>query len=244
MKMLGSKRTVAKQIMAYIASKTHPNWLYIEPFVGGANTLPHIPFRQAILSDAHPYLVALLRHVRQGGYLPHTVTEQNYIDVKEQPSRYAPFYVGFVGFCCSFGGKFFGGYARDHKTGRNYADEGRRNLAKLSKHLQGHTIITGSYEMYRPENIRDAVFYCDPPYRGTTGYKRFEGDKLVSMEFDSAAFWRWAQEMSKTNQVYVSEYNAPEGWEAVWQNTKTVNIDNKGSKARSSVEKLFVYKGD
>jgi DNA adenine methylase len=244
MKMLGSKRTIAKQIMGVIAAQTEPNSLYIEPFVGGANTLPYVPFKSVILSDAHPHLIALLRHVRVGGYLPHTVTEQKYTHAKDNPTHYEDFYVGFVGFCCSFGGKFFGGYARDHKTGRNYADEGRRNLAKLTKHLEGKTLITGSYDMYRPEFVRGAVFYCDPPYQGTTGYKRFEGGKLVSMEFDSAAFWRWAQEMSEHNQVYVSEYSAPEGWEAVWQNTKTVNIDNKGSKARSSVEKLFVYKGD
>ena len=51
---------------------------------------------------------------------------------------------------------------------------------------------------------RDAVVYCDIPYRGTADY---------GMDFDHDRFFRWAA--SLPNPVYVSEYAAPDGWECV-----------------------------
>jgi hypothetical protein len=48
---------------------------------------------------------------------------------------------------------------------------------------------------------KDAVIYCDPPYKGTAEYK--EGD------FDHNKFWEWVRKVSKTNKIYISEYQAP-----------------------------------
>jgi DNA adenine methylase len=51
------------------------------------------------------------------------------------------------------------------------------------------------------------VLYCDPPYCGTTGYKALE-------PFNSEAFWFWAREHARRGvHVYVSEYQAPAGWD-------------------------------
>ena len=46
-----------------------------------------------------------------------------------------------------------------------------------------------------------AVVYCDPPYENTVGYK----DSI-----NHGDFWQWVRELSKTNFVYVSSYNAPD----------------------------------
>ena len=53
----------------------------------------------------------------------------------------------------------------------------------------------------------NAVIYCDPPYKGTAEYK--EGN------FNHAKFWEWVREKSKTHNVYVSEYQAPEDFEVI-----------------------------
>ena len=55
-----------------------------------------------------------------------------------------------------------------------------------------------------------AVIYCDPPYAKTAGYKN-AGD------FDHVKFWSWAREKSKTNPVFVSEYNAPSDVRCIYE---------------------------
>lgn len=76
-----------------------------------------------------------------------------------------------------------------------------------------------------------AVVYCDPPYANTTKY--------VTGEFNSKEFWTWADEVSRTNPVYVSEYTAPDfaGWKSVLniEMTVTLGTDN----AKNSMEHLF-----
>lgn len=52
-----------------------------------------------------------------------------------------------------------------------------------------------------------AVVYCDPPYANTASYD--EGS------FDSAKFWDFVREKSKTNKVFVSEYSAPPDFKKV-----------------------------
>lgn len=54
---------------------------------------------------------------------------------------------------------------------------------------------------------KDEVIYCDPPYKGTTEYK--EGG------FNQDEFWNWVRKTSKTNKVYVSEYQAPEDFKVI-----------------------------
>ena len=79
---------------------------------------------------------------------------------------------------------------------------------------------------------KDAVIYCDPPYAGTAEYK--EGG------FDNRAFWEWANKISKTHKVYVSEYNAPAGWDYILSIPKRSTL---AKSANQKNEKLFIWKG-
>ena len=73
---------------------------------------------------------------------------------------------------------------------------------------------------------------CDPPYQGTTGYK--------TGAFDHDRFFEWCREQAKKNVVFVSEYNAPEDFECVWQGEIKTNFSSTRKKAtHNAVEKLF-----
>ena len=73
---------------------------------------------------------------------------------------------------------------------------------------------------------------CDPPYQGTTGYK--------TGAFDHDKFFEWCREQAKKNIVFVSEYNAPEDFECVWQGEiKTNFASNRKAATHKAVEKLF-----
>ena len=71
----------------------------------------------------------------------------------------------------------------------------------------------------------NSVVYCDPPYKGTTGYTR---------SFDHDRFWEWVRECP--HPVYVSEYTAPPDIKTVaaFRHKKT-----NSQTTTDSVEKLF-----
>ena len=89
---------------------------------------------------------------------------------------------------------------------------------------------------YKDLNPVGRLVYCDPPYAST---KKYETD------FDNDAFWKWAREASKkVKKLYVSEYDAPDDFECIWQMKKKDSLGRKkGKKQNTKVEKLFVYKG-
>ena len=137
---------------------------------------------------------------------------------------------GFIGFGCSFGGKWWGGYARQTK-GLNYALTAKRSVSKKMKGLLTATFINKDYKNVEiPDN---SLVYCDPPYKGTTDYSN-------SKEFSHEEFWDYVRGLSKNNLVFVSELNAPEDFEAVWEKDFTRNLD--ASVVFKSIEKLFVHK--
>lgn len=74
---------------------------------------------------------------------------------------------------------------------------------------------------------------CDPPYQGTTGYK--------TGAFNHEEFFQWCRDMkAKGNIVFVSEYNAPDDFEVVWQGEIKTNFSSQRKEAtHKAVEKLF-----
>ena len=91
-------------------------------------------FSRKILNDRHEYLIAMLQGVQQGYNLPEHITQEQNQYIRENKDA-DPVLAGFVGFGCSFGGKWFGGYARN-KTGTNYAEQSKRSLLKDMAALQ------------------------------------------------------------------------------------------------------------
>jgi DNA adenine methylase len=118
---------------------------------------------------------------------------------------------GFVGFGCSFGGKFFGGYARGEC--RNYALESKKSLVKNIELIKKMNFSCIGYDQVKFSDR--SLVYCDPPYEGTTKY---------SHDFDHEYFWQWARELSKSHIVLISEYSAPSDFTRVWESSHTVSI--------------------
>jgi len=235
MKYMGSKRRLAKYIapiiQRYIDSTNAKT--YIEPFVGGANMIEHIKCENRCGSDSHKYLIAMLRAIQDGWEPPVAISEREYKNIRERPDCFAEHLSGFVGFGCSYSGKWFGGYARGNNSNgkpRNYCDESRRNILAQSPKIADVSFTCHTYKNWLPTNC---VIYCDPPYANTTKYK--------SGDFGHAEFWQWCREMAKNNVVLVSEYSAPDDIECIWSK-EIVSSLTQNTGAKKGVEKLFLVK--
>ena len=89
------------------------------------------------------YLIAMLQGVQRGYNLPELITLEQYQYIRDH-KELDPVLAGFVGFGCSFGGKWYGGYARN-KTGTNYALQSKRSLLKDMATLQNAEFVCGDY---------------------------------------------------------------------------------------------------
>lgn len=134
----------------------------------------------------------------QAGWLPpENVSEELYRELETAPDTDPR--KAFAGFGCSWGGKWFGGYARGC-PGRNYATNAHNSLLRKWPGMSGASFVCDTYENIIP--VPGAVVYCDPPYKDTTRFSA-PGD------FDTAMFWDWCRQRSKTCCVLVSEWAAP-----------------------------------
>jgi DNA adenine methylase len=232
MRYVGSKTRHAKYIIPFLMNGHDQSKPYIEPFVGGGNMICHVPAKIRWGSDTAEYAIALLDAVSKGWAPPSHVTESEYHAVKANPDAYDKAYVGFVGHCCTFGGKLWGGYARNHPSegcNSTIPAQQHKSILRQAKGLAGVVFSVGSYkDLDCPPG---AAVYCDPPYAGTVKYR--------DAVFDHDEFWEWADRLSDTCRVFVSEYAAPPGWASLWEKsvTNTLNL-NTGEKR--GTEKLFV----
>lgn len=178
-------------------------------------------------SDNCPYIIALLQAIQNGVEIPNEISEETYNTVRDNKDNFDKWFVGFVGYCCSYSGKFFGGYARGEN--RNYADEQYRKINKTLDLLDRISFYHNNY--YDIIFGGRGLIYCDPPYLGSTGYKS---------KFDHQYFWNWCdQEVDRGNTVYVSEYNAPSNWQCIFEKEQVSSLtQDTGSK--SGVERLFI----
>ena len=237
MKYLGSKNRISKElapiIQSYITDETKG---YLEPFVGGANMIDKIKCDNKIGCDIHKELIALLNKAKDYvDDIPDEITEDEYNSVKNNKQNYEDWYVGLVGFCATFGAKYFGGYARDKQGDRNMSKEGIRNLKKQSPLLKDIKFKCCSFLDLPKDKIKGYVIYCDIPYKGTTKYK--------TEEFPYEEFYKWVKEMAEHNTVLISEYDMPEVFKCIWQKETKANFDsNRTSNDESNerVEKLFL----
>jgi site-specific DNA-adenine methylase len=237
MKYMGSKARLAKNIVPIINSyKSKVRLKYKEPFVGGANIADKVDFMFKSCSDKNPYLIALLDYVSKGGEIPKTITECEYYQVRDNKENYPFWYVGLVGFCASYGGRFFEGYPRGNNsdgTARDYTNESIRNLEQQRKSLRG-IVFSCSDFIDLDYTGEKCVIYCDPPYRNSKPYRV---DLLG--KFDSDLFWNWVNIQSKLNPVLVSEYEAPPQYISLFDACLKSNLKIEGTK--ESTEYLFVH---
>lgn len=189
-------------------------------------------FDVVICNDKQEYLIAMLDGVQKGYELPEFVSEEQYKYIREHKDE-DKVLTGFVGFGCSFAGKFFGGYARN-KEQTNYALQSKRSLLKDIATLKNTRFISMDYQdVELPDGC---VVYCDPPYRGTTaGYGLKEN-------FDSDKFWDYIRAISKNHHVYISEQQAPEDFVVIWEKPFTRMMDSNKENIFKATEKLFVHR--
>lgn len=233
MRYQGTKKRIAKEILPIILKNRKPGQLYFEPFVGGCNSIDKVPGRRAA-NDLHPELVAMFKALQNGWMPPELITEAEYADMKLHPEFYPPELLGYAGFSLSFGGKWFGGYAREKAGTKGCRDNmalqnkwAFNTITKQAPLLKGVHFSCGSYA--EALITEPAVIYCDPPYSGTTGYKG---------GFNPEEFWQWCRGMKQIgHDVFISEYSAPEDFTTVW--TKECNSNLNGKAAKRSTEKLF-----
>lgn len=247
-KYMGSKSRIAKHIVPIIQKYIDENKsaFYLEPFVGGANVIDKIKCPNKFGSDKNKYLIALLKHVQSGGQLYDSVSKDLYDKARAafnngDTSEFEDWEVGNIGFIASFNGRWFdGGYAKagyeKTKNGQRYRDyyrEAKDNLMNQAPNLNGIEFRDCDYK--RIIDPRGCVFYCDPPYANTKQYKN-------AANFDYDEFWQTMRDWSKNNIVIISEQNAPDDFEVIWEQPVSRSI--KATDKSVSVEKLFKYKGE
>lgn len=193
----------------------------------------HCKFKYGV--DCHKPLIELLKHVANDNEIPVSISEEEYNSVRLNKEKYPEWYVGLVGFCATFGSKYFGGYARGNDANGNKRDlpnEAIRNLLSQKSEFKNCIFINKSYLDLKTEDIKNFVIYCDPPYANSTKYS--------TNSFDYDVFWEWVREMSKSNIVFISEYNAPVDFECIWQKQVTTSLKVNEHEVRT--EKLFKLK--
>lgn len=231
MKYLGSKNRIAKHILPIILEHRSQNTCWVEPFVGGANMIDKVDGWR-IGSDLNEYVIALLSEMTKPNFEAPEISEEKYNDIKLNQSKYPKWIVGYAGTQLSFGATWFGSYRRDKKGKRNYCLEARNNVNKQSKNLAGVSFKNFAYdELPIPKN---SIIYCDPPYDTKATKGKYKND------FDHIAFWNWCREMSnRGHTVFVSEYNAPNDFECVWQMEMNQRMNNNADTSKT-IEKLFI----
>lgn len=231
---MGSKSRLAKDILPIILKNRASGQWYIEPFAGGMNMIDKVDGPR-IANDVHFELIAMWDSLVNKQWIPTKITKESYCNVRNNKANYEPHIVGWVGFNCSYSGKYFGGFAGETKTKlgtiRDYQSEAINNVIKQVKNLKGIIFSNKNYlELELPPN---SLVYCDPPYKGTTEYAN---------KFDHNLFWQWVRDASNNGHtVYASEYNAPQDFLCVWSKEIKSSLSANGNYggSKTSVEKLF-----
>ena len=152
------------------------------------------------------------------------------------------FTIAWIGYMASANGRFFeGGYSGISETkigtSRNYIKESISNIQKQISSIRDINFVCCSYEnLDIPQN---SIIYCDIPYKNTKQYS-------FSKDFNYEKFWEWAREKSQNGyKVFISEYNAPDDFECIWQQEVKSSLSANGIAGgnKVSVEKLFAYRG-
>lgn len=235
MQYMGGKSKISKEIAELLTMKTRGgDRPFVSLFCGSCSIESKVNTEIKILNDKHPYLIAMWKELQKGWIPPDIITKEDYYYIKENKDE-KPYLTGFVGFGCSFGGKWFGGLA-SNKKGDNYCARAERSLMK---DISG--LINAEFSCLDYKDViipKGSVVYADPPYAKTTGY-----DKIVG-EFNHEEFWEYMRKISKDNKVFISEQEAPDDFECIWEKEQTRTLDYNKNNQPKKTEKLFIYRGN
>jgi DNA adenine methylase len=225
MRYLGGKSRIRRAVAETIEKYRVADQSYFEPFVGGAWVLQEIKgVRHA--ADINKWLITMYKALQDGWIPPENVSEDEYKRYKIDTPEDDPL-TAFIGFGCSFAGRWFEGYARSKK--RNFAAETKRSLIKQLPLIESVVFKCVGYQDCNPDGM---IIYCDPPYAET---KKYSG----TVNFDSDKFWETMRMWSQNNTVLISEYNAPDDFDCIKKIESRMGLRNNGSENELRIEKIF-----
>ena len=240
---MGSKAKYANYIVPILQKCIDDNQVttYIECFVGGANIIDKIQCLNRYGYDRSDTLIALLdlaskdfNKVLKDGNRELWDKGKAYVKDGKMPDDMSLADIGAMEFFASFSnGGFPRGYAKNTET-RNYFNEAYRNMQSQAPRLKN--IIFKSQNYWElDKDIKNAVIYLDPPYKDTKQYGYANEEKI-----DYDKFGNWVRELSKNNFVFISEQQAPDDFEIIWEQDvkRTAGKDNNFK----AVERLYRYK--
>ena len=237
MKYMGSKNRIAKYLLPIILKDRKENQYYVEPFVGGANMIDKVNGLR-IGADKNEFLIEMWKGLQENRERPYKIEKELYSKArdffnKKDYSLFDKFTIGWIGWAGSYNGRFFDGGYSGHSVGkRDYITEQIKNIEAQINNIKGINFIASDYQSLKIPN--NSIIYCDIPYKDTKQY-------LTSKDFNHSEFWEWCRNKTKEgNDVFISEYNAPEDFECVWKMEVTNSMNT--TKTYKPTEKLFKYK--
>jgi len=232
MMYFGGKARISKYIAEYINNIDGYD-IYVEPFCGSCNVAEKINIKNKILNDKHPYLIAMWKKLQEGWLPPTNVSEEYYKYIRKNKDKF-PYLAGFVGFGCSFAGKWFEGYARSNRN-CNYALSAYNSVLRKISKLKAAEFLNKDFSEL---DFCNSIIYCDPPYNNTVHY-----NKRLLGKFDYDLFLEWVKYQSTKNIVLVSEYkhNLPNDAHIVLELNSSKEIRNKNDKRVPTTEILFTF---
>lgn len=248
MKYLGGKYKISTKLSEYINGQIQEGQTYWEPFCGALSVASKISGpRPMLLSDLHQGLISMWRQAWvDPSVFPTSVTREDWEEYKNDLTK--PDYTrAFIGFGCSQFGCYFRGYrygkpdvlgGYDPTTNpRTTRESIERKLRSLLVNGNTPEFRWGDYQSFTP--LVPTLIYCDPPYRGTSGYS--------TGRFDHSGFNLWVKQMTGLgHRVLVSEYshNLPEGATELWRCESKQSIRDLAQPDRppkDTIEILYEY---
>lgn len=239
MKYMGSKARIADDIIPIMLENRKEDQWFVDMFCGGCSIVERVDGNR-IANDKNKYLIAMWEGLRKDRDRPRMIDKEIYSKARTEYNNgtnieFDDFLIGWIGWMGSYNGRFFDGGYSGHDVGethRNYISEQIRNTENQIEKLEDVHFISKDYSEF---DFREpCILYCDIPYKNTKQY-------ATSKNFDYDKFWDWTREMSlKGHEVFVSEYNAPDDFECVWQKEITNSMNTKNT--YKPLEKLFKYK--
>lgn len=210
----GGKQKIGKEIASIIQQATDEVTYvgYCEPFCGMLGVFQHIPAllkcKSYLAGDAQESVIKMWKAAQKGWVPPrYHVSKEEFDRLSETPNSSA--LKGFVGNQYGMRGKYFKTYL--NRNGSKASD----NVVRIANIIGDTKFSNNDYTQY--SNLKYYIIYCDPPYKKQNSYYGEQHDKRY---FDNSSFWEWCRKMSEYNYVFISEYEAPEDFECIWEDIK------------------------
>jgi len=238
---LGGKKRIARHIAQYINLYNPIITDYYEPFCGMCSVGRLVYADNKYFSDVFEPVIVFWEAIKEGWLPDDVLSPEQYNKIKKAMDYDDPL-TAFAGFGCSFGGKWFGGYAKSKRgenyvlEASNYVKEARNFVLKVrSFALEARSFTVEDYVNIKPVN---SYVYLDPPYFNTTHLPH------LSNTFNYNEFYDYCELLKGYgNKVFISEYAMPTSrFDCVLEIPIKCTVHTGHKQGVERIEKLFVVK--